>query len=127
MNALELVSAQVVAAAAAGSAMAALAGNSLTVRSAPMDSDVRLLTTWIDCQTQGFYRIRSPRLHDNVQGIRMFDVVSETSPLWPLGVSQKLFPQDSLTLEVSGAATVVDGVATLSTSRSGAMPTTSVR
>lgn len=106
--ALELITATVTAAAAAGSAMAAAAGNSLTVRSAPMESDVRLLAAWVDVQTAGFFRIRSPRLHDNVQGIRFFDVVSETSPLWPMRVYQKLFPQDALVLEIAGAAVAGD-------------------
>ncbi len=105
---LEVVTATATAAAAAGSAMAAAAGNSLTVRSAKEGSGVYLLQAWVDAQTAGFFRIRSPRLHDAVQGLRWTDTIGDTSPVMPWGVKQRLYSQDTLTLEIAGAAVVGD-------------------
>jgi hypothetical protein len=49
--------------------------------------------------------IKSPKLHDNVQGIRNTIISGDVSPRWVPGVWQKLYPQDNLTLELSGSST----------------------
>ena len=79
------------------------AGNTLTIRNAPLDSDVRLLQTWADVQFVGQFRIRSPRLHDNVHGIHLDTMVGTVVPLLPWGFPQKLIPQDTLIAELSAA------------------------
>lgn len=107
-RALELVTATATAAVATGTDMAAAAGNSLTVRASPDGADIRLLNAWVDAQTVGFFRIRSALMHDNVQGLRFDNIISEVKPLLPEGGFQRLFPQDTLTLTVVGAAVVGD-------------------
>jgi len=77
------------------------AGNTLTIRNAPLDSDVRLLQAWADVQFVGTGRIRSPRLHDNVQGIRLDLMVGNVTPLLPWSFPQKLLPQDTLIAEMA--------------------------
>lgn len=83
-------------------------GNSATIRSAGFDKRILLLQAWADNQAAGILRIRSPRLHDNVQGIRARVVASEADPLLPWIAPQRLYPQDVLTLEISGSATAGD-------------------
>jgi hypothetical protein len=107
-RAFELVTAFGTALAAAGEDLAAAAGNSLTVRNAREGSAIWLLQTWADVQTAGLYRIRSARMHDNVQGIRFDTTVGFPVPLLPWGIKQKLFPQDVLTLTIGAADTAGD-------------------
>lgn len=83
-------------------------GNSLTIRNASPDSNVSLIQTWVDSQGGGILRIMSPLLHDNVQGLRFRHVASEVDPLLPQEFSQPLFPQDTLTVELTGSATAGD-------------------
>lgn len=103
-RALEIVTGRVVAPGAALTGLTMSAGNTLTVRNAPLDSDVRLISLWVDVQAAGVLRIRSPRLHDNVQGIRFTTVPSEPKDLIPRRWFQKLVPQDLLIAELSGSA-----------------------
>jgi len=103
-RALEVLSGRVTAPGVTLTALTMAAGNVLTIRNAPLESDVRLLDTWVDAQVAGVMRIRSPRLHDNVQGIRFDTIVSEVQPLLPPGAAQRLYAQDTLTVELSGSA-----------------------
>jgi len=84
------------------------AGNSATVRNAPLERRVWLLQAWVDAQGAGTFRIRSPRLHDNVQGIRLDTTTGYPVPLLPWGTPQRLVPQDTLVLEITGSATSGD-------------------
>lgn len=83
-------------------------GNSLTIRSAPIDSQIALIQKWAFNQVAGVLRVRSPRLHDNVQGIRSRISAANVEPLLPNtgdgGFLQKLTTQDVLTVEQSGSA-----------------------
>jgi hypothetical protein len=84
------------------------AGNTLTVRNARPDSRIFLLNMWADNQAAGALRVRSPRLHDNVQGIRFQVIASEVQPLLPYRFKQPLVSQDTLVVEHSGSATAGD-------------------
>ena len=107
-QALDCILANVTAAAAAGSAMTAAAGDSLTLRAVPSGKRAFLLNTWVDTQTSGFYQIRSPRLHDNTRGMRFRHVASEVQPLFPWGVKQEVYEQDTLILEIAENAVAGD-------------------
>lgn len=84
------------------------AGNSLTIRSTAIDSKIHLLQAWADNQAAGTFRVRSPRLHDNVQGIRLDITISDTSPLLTEGTMQPLVSQDTLVAEITGSAVAGD-------------------
>jgi hypothetical protein len=105
---LELVSGFVTAPGAVFTAWTMAAGNSLAVRSANVSSSVALLGAWGQNQVAGVLRIRSPRLHDNVQGIRMRVPAALTLPMFPVSVGgawpQPLIPQDTLIVEQTGSA-----------------------
>jgi len=111
--AIEVLSGFVTGVGATITAVTVNAGNSLQVRSAPFDKKVWLIGKWAYNDTAaGVMRVRSPRLHDNVQGIRTRIVNNNTEPLYPAsspnGWAQKLIPQDTLTVELSGSAANID-------------------
>lgn len=107
--ALELLTGQVTAPSTTETALTMNLGNSLTVRHVPDPTKrILLLSMWADNQGAGIARLRSPRLHDNVEGISSMVVASMVSPLLPWGFQQKLFSQDTLTALLSGSATAGD-------------------
>jgi hypothetical protein len=67
-----------------------------------------LLQIWSDHQVAGIVRVRSPKFHDNVDAIRFRALIGDLSPQIPFGVKQALFPQDVLTVELSGSAVAGD-------------------
>jgi hypothetical protein len=111
--AIEVLSGFVTGVGATVTAVTVNAGNSLQVRSAPFDKKVWLISLWgYNDTAAGVMRVRSPRLHDNVQGIRSRIVNNNCEPLYPgsspNGWKQKLIPQDTLTVELSGSAANID-------------------
>jgi hypothetical protein len=84
------------------------AGDSSTIRNASLQAGVFLENMWMQEATAGELRIRSPKLHDAVQGIRVKTPAADPRPRLGLYPSQKLFPQDQLTLELTGGGAEVD-------------------
>jgi hypothetical protein len=80
------------------------AGDSLQVRNAPGAKDIRLLNMWGQNQVAGFMRVRSANFSDNIQGIRAFLTVANTSPRIPLGWSEPMVMLDNLIIENGGSA-----------------------
>ncbi|HYL64440.1 MAG TPA: hypothetical protein VE077_17640 [Candidatus Methylomirabilis sp.] len=101
-SAIDTITATVTAAAVAGSAAAAVAGDSLIIRSTA--ARVRLLNAWIDTDALGFVQITSPKLHDNTRGLRVRTTVHEPFPLLPYETMQDLYPVDTLAVTVASAA-----------------------
>lgn len=87
-------------------------GDSFTVK-AVTGGAIWLENLWAQEGSAGIVRIRSPRLHDNVQGIRSRVVASVIRALLPDKLRQKLYSQDVLTVEIAGGAAEVDAVALL--------------
>ena len=80
-------------------------GDSNVVRNAPLTSRVHLLQAMYDSVTANEpWRVRSPALVDNVQGIRFWPGETPQQRLLPRQVRQLLQPQDTLTFEFSTAA-----------------------
>jgi hypothetical protein len=103
-QAIEVVAGQVTNPGGAVTALTMNAGNSATVRNADLSSKVALIQTWANFHNIGMWRIRSPKLHDNVQGIRYRVNTNDPIPLVVPGLMQRLVPQDTLTLEINTAA-----------------------
>jgi hypothetical protein len=81
------------------------AGDSLSVRNCDFTKRVRLLDMWFFNQAAGIGRVRSPKLHDNVQGLRVrIPGNSNAFPLQPTPYPQAMYPQDQLIVEQSGSA-----------------------
>jgi hypothetical protein len=105
---LEVVSGFATAPGATLTAWTVATGNSLQIRSANFNKPVWLLGAWAFNQVAGVMRVRSPRLHDFVQGLRMRVSAANAEPLYPdsvgYGWKQPLIPQDVLVVEHSGSA-----------------------
>jgi hypothetical protein len=105
---LDTVSGFVTAPGAVFTAWTMATGDSLAVRAAIPNSNIWLIGAWGWNQVAGVMRVRSPRLHDNVQGIRMrtpANIVQNKIPQrFTLGAAQKLFTQDTIIVEQTGSA-----------------------
>jgi hypothetical protein len=88
--------------------LVACTGNSFQVRSADVKSKVWLIDSWAFNQVAGQMRIRSPRLHDAVNGIRYRVPAALSLPRCGAAVAgafgQFLVPQDTLIVENQGSA-----------------------
>lgn len=101
---LEMISGRATAPGATITAVTMAAGDSLSIRNTPIGTDIRLVSTWAFNNAAGVWRIRSPRMHDNVQGLRLRVAASDPAPLVDPGPFQVLYPQDTLIAEISGSA-----------------------
>jgi hypothetical protein len=85
-----------------------VSGDSLTIKNAPLTSNVWLLQAWVDAQVAGSFRIRSPKFHDNVDAIRSRTLIGILEPVLPWGAPHKLWPQDTEIVELAGSAVAGD-------------------
>lgn len=107
--AVELVAAQGTAIGATIAAIGAVTGDSLVVRNAGNAANpAKLLQMWTDVQVAGTARLRSPRFHDNVQGLRFDTLVGDIRPMLPWGYGQAIYPGDVMIAELGGSAVAGD-------------------
>lgn len=102
---LQVISGFVTAPSTTQTALTMGAGDSLQVKGNKDNSPVKLIAAWADNQTAGYLRIRSTRMHDAAQGIRLYSVASDVENLIPAGSMQRLFQGDVLIADLSGSAT----------------------
>ena len=96
------------------SALTALTMNtsdSLAVRQFGESVTAKLEGIWSQQATAGFVRVRSPRMHDNVQGIRLTAPAALPLNYLPNELEQMLFATDTLTAEIQGGGAEVDNMA----------------
>ena len=93
----------------AGPQVATMApGDSATIRANNPSGVVLLDDIFRQAGTEGFTRIRSPRLHDNVRGIMVTPTESPGAAFLPWDIGQPLYPQDTVVIEQSGGAAETD-------------------
>lgn len=80
-------------------------GDSLNVRSFDNNKRAWLLNTWAFVTSVGFTEVHSPRMHDNVHSLRYRVAASQPQPLLPLQCLQRVYPVDTLTVQLAGDAT----------------------
>lgn len=102
--ALDTIHATVTAAAAepGGSAMAAVAGDSLTLRNTA--GRIRLINAWCDTDSNGFLQITSPKLSDATRGLRTRLGTHDVKPLLPFESMQDLYAVDVLAATLASVA-----------------------
>ncbi len=105
-TAYQIVSGFFTAGAAGTNVATPMAGDSFTVQSF-QNGQARLEQMWAEGATTDFVRVRSPRMHDANQGIRLQVGGSALFPLLPDGIVQPLYPVDTPTVEIdaTGAGT----------------------
>lgn len=106
--AIEVISGAVTNPGATLTAVTMNSGDSLAVRSFDPSRLARLDNVWGLGATAGAIRLRSPRLHDNLQNLRFQVAAADPRPLLPDWVYQKLYAQDTLIIEQSGGGAEVD-------------------
>jgi hypothetical protein len=89
-------------------ALTAVAGDSLAVSNFAIGKAAWLVQLWADVQAAGTLRVRSPKFHDNVNGLRIDTIAGDPKPLLPWGAMQPLYPNDTLIVELAGSATAGD-------------------
>jgi len=106
--AAQLINGRVTNPGATVSALTTGIGDSFSVNNFPNTAQAYLDQMWAREATPGVFRIRSPRMHDASQGVRV--QVGSASPylLLPDGAGQLLYPSDTLTVEGSGGAAETD-------------------
>ena len=112
MTAIEVVTGRVTNPGAAFAALTVNTGQSFSVRDFPETSQAVLEGIWTQQATAGAVRVRSPRMHDDVQGIAL---QTQTSPRNLFGdeLEARLYPNDPLRFDMTGGAAEVDSAALL--------------
>jgi hypothetical protein len=83
-------------------------GDSASIRNFNPGATAQLVDFWGLGATKGSIRIRSPRLHDNVQGIKAPFGAANPVPLMTGYHRENLYAQDNLTLEIIDTGTETD-------------------
>lgn len=113
MGAWEVITGRATNPGAGGAALTPNTGDSFQVRSTPDTANPWLYGIWAQAATAGFVRIRSPRMHDFVQGLRFQNPANVVRNLLPDGVRTPLYSQDIVTFEIAGGAAETDSAAFL--------------
>src|SRR5271167_3819933 len=112
-QAIETVAASLTpAATATAQAMTPANGQSFNVRATASPTNAWLEAVWSPSQAAGDFRIRSPRLHDDVNAIRVASELNLSQPQLKECFAQVLYSQDQLIVEeVYTAAPLVTNLA----------------
>jgi hypothetical protein len=113
MPAINLLTGRVTNAGATITALTMNSGDSETVRSTEGGGNVLLDQAWSQNAAGGVARVRSPRMHDFAQGIRLRVPAGNPRPLLPMQARQVLYSQDKLTIELSGGGAETDTLSLL--------------
>lgn len=90
-------------------------GDPSSIRNFPQTASCELVDAFYDDVTAvAAWRVRSPLLHDNVRGIEFSPGSAAPSSILPFAPRQRFEPQDTLTFELSTAATTGKALAALS-------------
>jgi len=108
MPALDTVTSTGTAIGATLAATTIASGDSFQIKNAAANADIFLVTFWVDNQVAGEARIRSPKMHDNVDAIRTRVQVGVVKPQMPAGAAQRLYSQDTEIVELAGSAVAGD-------------------
>lgn len=88
-------------------------GDSFQVQNFDTPAGATLIDAWALSATAGILSIHSPKMHDNIQGIRAKVLAAQSSPLLPDFSLQPLSAQDVLIAALSGGGAETDGLSYL--------------
>jgi hypothetical protein len=107
-KALEVVVGRALNPGATITAMTPGTGNTFTVRNFDSPGNAVIDDLWAEGATAGVIRVRSPKFHDFVQGIRYTYIAGVSRGLLPDELMQPITAQDLLTFEISGGGAETD-------------------
>jgi hypothetical protein len=110
--AYEVISARALNPGAGGAAVTVNDGDSLTVKNFDNSQSAHLEGVWTEAATAGFAQIVSSKLHDTTRGVR-FRTTAAARNLMPSGIKERLYPQDTLAVTLSGGGAETDTVGLL--------------
>lgn len=99
-HALQLVSGFFTAGGAGLNVATSAAGDTFAVPSFDIHNSAYLEQVFAAGATTDFVRIRSPRLHDANQGMRLFAGTTKNRPLLPYEIDERLYPSDTPIVEI---------------------------
>lgn len=102
--AIDTITSQGTAIGATLAATTIASGDSFTIRNCALQNRVWMLNYWTHNLAAGMSRIRSPKLHDNVDAIRSRALIATLDPVLPIGVRVQFYPQDTEIVELAGSA-----------------------
>ena len=80
-------------------------GDTLQIRAtSDPTKNIYLLTAWYMSEAAGFAEIHSPRMHDNVHGIRWRVPANLALPNWALAAPTRLYTLDTLVVQAAGTS-----------------------
>lgn len=99
---------------AAGTGVATpMAGDTFVVPSFDLSSKAYLEQVWTEGALVDWVSIKSPRMHDANQGLRLFGDSNTIDPLLPYGMEQTLYPSDAPIVSIDVTAAGTGAIATL--------------
>ncbi len=90
-----------------------MGGDTFTVPSITPGTPARLAQLWATGASTDFVRVRSPRMHDANQGIRVRVGLTVPEPLLPWSVDQPIFPLDTPIVEIDETAAATGAITLL--------------
>jgi hypothetical protein len=109
-RALQLIAGTVNAAGAGFNTVTASPGDSFTVAAGTNEGNISLEQIWAAGAVTDMVRVYSPRMHDNVQGIRVQVGTTKYRPLLPWDADQPLYPADTPTVQTDATGAGQTGV-----------------
>ena len=106
--AIDTIAASVANPGAAFTAAAAAAGDSLVVRSFTDPAAAYLEQIIRGGTSAGGVLVKSPRLHDNVTGIKFLEAAGVAARTFPMDYGERLYSVDQLAVQVTGGAAETD-------------------
>lgn len=88
-------------------------GDTFTVQSFDVSAPAYLENVWASSTADDFIRIRSPRMHDANQGLRLMTSALARQPLLPYGMNQSLYPVDTPIVEIDATGAGSDAVSAI--------------
>lgn len=112
-RALQLLSGYFTAGAAGTGVAVPMQGDAFTVPSIAQNTAARLLNVWANGASTDWVRIRSPRMHDANQGIRLQVTGSVNFPLLPISSDSPLWALDTPVVEIDETAAATGAISVL--------------
>jgi hypothetical protein len=109
-RALQTIAGFFTAGAAGTNIVTPAAGDTFTVPSFALSSQAYLENIYASGATVDFIRVRSPRLHDANQGLRLWVGSTPRRSMLPYGMNETLYPSDTPTVEIDATGAGSNGV-----------------